>query len=51
MLPPIREPGMVGQVAANLQRPLGELATPLSYPEDFPVNEMLVNMGLGLREA
>ncbi len=42
---------VVTQVGDSLQRVVGELAPPLDYPEDFPVDDFVVNMGLALREA
>lgn len=39
------------QVADNLQRTVGELAPPLSYPADLPVHDLIVNMGLVLQYA
>ena len=42
----------VGQrVAAHLQLPLEELKCPLATPPDFPLNDLIVNIGLALWEA
>ena len=38
-------------VAANLRRPAAELEPPLALPPDFPVDDLVVNIGLALREA
>ena len=46
-----REHGIVDQVAANLRRPAGELQPPLELPRDFPVDDLIVNIGLALRAA
>jgi len=46
-----REPEMAQRVAANLEREAGELISPLSHPPDFPVHDLVVNIGLVLREA
>ena len=46
-----RDPGISARVANNLQRLTAEVASPLIYPEDFPVNDLVVNMGLVLRDA
>ena len=35
----------------NLQRPLGEFDIPLELPTDFPVHDMIVNLGLALWAA
>lgn len=44
--------GEVGPgVAANLGRELQALRPPVEAPEDFPVQEMAINLGLALREA
>ncbi len=39
------------QVTETLQRPAGKLAPALTCPEDFPVHDFVVNLGLALREA
>lgn len=44
-------PNIASQVAENLQRPAGELALPLSYPADFPIHDLIVNIGLVLQYA
>ena len=46
-----REPDMAQRVATNLQREAGELVSPLVHPPDFPVQDLIVNIGLILREA
>jgi hypothetical protein len=44
--------GEVGPgVAANLGRELQLMRPPLEMPEDFPVQELVINLGLALREA
>lgn len=44
--------GEVGPgVAANLGRELGVLRPPVEAPEDFPVHELIINLGLALRGA
>lgn len=44
--------GEVGPgVASNLGRELGVLQPPLELPADFPVHELVINLGLALREA
>lgn len=45
------EPGIGLQVAANLGRPAGELKIPLVHPADFPIHDLIVNIGLVLREV
>ena len=45
------DPSIAQQVAANLQRSAGELTIPLVHPPDFPVQDLIVNVGLILREA
>jgi hypothetical protein len=45
------EPSVGIQVAANLQRPIEEVRPPLKYPPDFPVHDLIVNVGLALWEA
>ena len=39
------------RVAANLRRSAAELEPPLALPPDFPVDDLVVNIGLALREA
>ena len=39
------------RVAAHLQLPLEELRCPLETPPDFPLNDLIVNVGLALWEA
>lgn len=46
-----REPSIGTRVAANLGRMAGELEIPLDAPEDFPIQDLIVNVGLTLREA
>jgi hypothetical protein len=46
-----REPEMANRVASNLNRDVGELVSPLTQPDDFPVQDLIVNIGLILREA
>ena len=46
-----REPEMANRVASNLRRDPGELVSPLIQPDDFPVQDLIVNIGLILREA
>lgn len=46
-----RDPGIALQVAENLGRPAGGLAPPLICPADFPVHDLVVNIGLVLREV
>ena len=46
-----RAPEMANQVATNLQREAGELVSPLTQPPDFPIQDLVVNIGLILREA
>jgi hypothetical protein len=45
-----REPAIVHRVADNLGRPVGELDIPLAGPPDFPLQDLIVNAGLILRE-
>ena len=46
-----REPTIGTRVAENLGRMTGELEIPLDAPEDFPIQDLIVNIGLNLREA
>lgn len=46
-----REPSIGYRVAANLGREAGELAPPLAAPEGFPVHDLVVNVGLVLRNG
>ncbi len=46
-----REPAIGYQVAANLGREAGVLAPPLAAPEGFPVHDLVVNVGLVLRNV
>ncbi len=46
-----REPAIALRVADNLGRAAGELELPLVAPEDFPMQDLIVNVGLILREA
>jgi hypothetical protein len=43
------DPGQA--VAENLRRPLEGLSPPLACPDDFPVDEQVINLGLALRET
>ena len=46
-----REPSIAARVANNLGRMAGEIELPLTAPDDFPVQDLIVNIGLVLREA
>ena len=46
-----RDPDISMRVADNLRRPPGELSSPLIYSEDFPVHDLVINMGLTLRDV
>ena len=46
-----RDPDISMRVANNLRRLPAELASPLIFPEDFPVNDLVINMGLALRDV
>ncbi|MBI4306560.1 MAG: hypothetical protein HY678_09615 [Chloroflexi bacterium] len=46
-----REAGIAAQVASVLQRPLGDVSSPISHPPDFPVQDLMVNIGLLLALA
>ncbi len=46
-----RDPAIAQRVASALQRPLGEFDIPLELPADFPVHDMIVNLGLALWAA
>ena len=49
---PIRRgPDISMKVADNLRRLPAELSSPLIYPEDFPVHDLVINMGLALRDV
>lgn len=49
---PVGLEGEVGPgVALNLGRDLVALRPPMELPEDFPVNELVINLGLALRGA
>ena len=39
------------QVATALQRPNEQLNPPLAHPPDFPINDLIVNVGLALWQA
>ena len=39
------------RVANNLRRLPADVASPLIYPEDFPVHDLVINMGLALRDV
>ena len=45
------EPGVRAQVAANLQRTFEDVNPPLKLPPDFPIDDLVVNVGLALWEA
>ena len=45
-----REPLIATRVADNLGRMPGEIELPLITPKDFPVQDLIVNIGLVLRE-
>lgn len=42
------DPTIGGQVGANLQRPVEPIIPPLNIPAGFPVDDLIVNIGLGL---
>lgn len=44
-------PRVGAELATNLRRTLGEIASPLDLPPDFPLNDLVVNVGLALWEA
>ena len=46
-----REPSIATRVAGNLGRLAGEIEIPLITPDDFPIQDLIVNIGLVLREA
>lgn len=46
-----RDREVANQLASELQRPLGRIAPPMHLPEEFPVEDMMVNVGLALAEA
>ena len=46
-----REPTIGFRVADNLGRALGEVMLPLSASEDFPIRDLIVNVGLILYDA
>lgn len=46
-----REPSIAARVADNLGRTAGKIELPLTAPEDFPIQDLIVNIGLVLREA
>ena len=46
-----RDPAIATRVSSNLGRIEGELELPLDAPEDFPIQDLIVNVGLILREA
>ena len=49
---PMRRDSSIGpQVASSLGRTPGELDLPLDAPEDFPMQDLIVNVGLILRDA
>ena len=45
------DPTIADKVAANLQRTAGILMPPLRLPDDFPVHDFVVNIGMALGEA
>lgn len=46
-----REPSIAYSVANNLGRTPGELVSPMAHSGDFPFNDLIVNIGLTLREV
>lgn len=46
-----REPAIAASVVRNLGRIAGSIELPLIVPEDFPIQDLIVNIGLILREA
>lgn len=48
--PITREPDVPSQVADNLGRTLGQLTLRLETPDEFPVHDMIINVGLNLRD-
>ena len=46
-----RNPDISMRVADNLRRFRAELTSPLIYPEEFPVHDLVINMGLVLRNV
>ncbi|MCH7800034.1 MAG: hypothetical protein IIC24_00670, partial [Chloroflexi bacterium] len=42
------DPTIGGQVGANLQRPVESIIPPLEMPAGFPMDDLIVNIGLGL---
>ena len=46
-----RDPAIGLRVADNLGRTAGEFDLPLDAPDDFPIQDLIVNVGLILREA
>lgn len=45
------EPSIASQLAVMLQRPAGKLSPPLDHPDDFPIHDLIVNIGLTLAEV
>ncbi len=48
--PIAREPDVASRVADNLGRALGHIEAPIDVPPDFPIHDLIVNVGLCLRE-
>ena len=46
--PAVMDPTMGTQVGANLQRPVEPIIPPLKIPAGFPMDDLIVNIGLGL---
>ena len=46
-----QEPDIAQRVAANLRRPLAQPEPPLILPPDFPVDDLIINIGLALWEG
>lgn len=46
-----QEEGVSYRVAANLRRPAGEIDVPIAVPDDFPMDDLIVNVGLALWAA
>ena len=46
-----REPSIAASVVNNLGRMAGMIDLPLITPEDFPIQDLIINIGLVLREA
>ncbi|MDP6715629.1 MAG: hypothetical protein QF368_13525, partial [SAR202 cluster bacterium] len=46
--PAAMDPSIGGQVGGNLQRPVEAIIPPLAMPSGFPMDDLIVNIGLGL---